>query len=345
MSTVLLTAGRDQTLSSSIEVDTNEILQLTIFCPTANIPKDIPHFKVKRKNYLDIYESFSVASVGAVVMNGSVYSITIPYPGEYKVFRPDITDFDIDIGVEYNKFPSLIGPEGETGPAGPGGGYLFQVGGSNSATHYHWAYLPFDQAQILIEATDPTVDVGDPSQPSYEITSSEGGDYQTHTHTMDIFYDYNNKIFICENVSDNFSDIPHSGFMIGGNEFRGRNNIASGEYSTVSGGNTNLASGDNSAIGGGTYNTASGESSTVSGGIENTASGLYSSIGGGYGNIAGDEYAVVSGGSENNASGLYSSIGGGEGNTASGIASTVSGGKNNSASGDNSWIPGGSNCL
>jgi hypothetical protein len=102
MSTVLLTAGRTKTLTSSIIVGENEVLQLTIFSPTVNIPKDIPLFRVKRKNVLDIYESFYLN--GVVAMSGSAYSLTISYPGEYKILRPDITAFDIDIGIEYDKF-------------------------------------------------------------------------------------------------------------------------------------------------------------------------------------------------------------------------------------------------
>ncbi|MGH6682615.1 MAG: hypothetical protein ACRECA_01600, partial [Pseudolabrys sp.] len=62
----------------------------------------------------------------------------------------------------------------------------------------------------------------------------------------------------------------------------GTDNIASGAYSSVSGGSYSTASGTSSSVSGGSYNTASGFNSSVSGGIKNTASGGGSSVSGGY---------------------------------------------------------------
>ena len=52
--------------------------------------------------------------------------------------------------------------------------------------------------------------------------------------------------------------------------------VASGNYSVVSGGRRNTASGADSVVGGGYQNVASGNYSAVPGGLQNTASGLYS---------------------------------------------------------------------
>ncbi|KXB97388.1 MAG: hypothetical protein AA908_06920 [Chlorobi bacterium NICIL-2] len=104
--------------------------------------------------------------------------------------------------------------------------------------------------------------------------------------------------------------------------------VASGNWSVVSGGTDNTASGTVSVVSGGTLNTASGTASVVSGGGSNTASG---------------DYSVVSGGGSNTASGDASVVSGGTLNTASGTASVVSGGTNNAASGAYSAIAGGSN--
>lgn len=49
----------------------------------------------------------------------------------------------------------------------------------------------------------------------------------------------------------------------------GLNNIASGDYASVSGGALNTASGKVASVSGGNGNTASGESASVSGGIAN----------------------------------------------------------------------------
>jgi len=148
--------------------------------------------------------------------------------------------------------------------------------------------------------------------------------------------------------------------------------VASGDYSTISGGSQNTSSGTYANIGGGAVNsatgqsscvlggascTASGTNSTVTGGQTNTASSNYSFVGGGQGNTAQtNAHATVCGGNGNTASGQYGFIGsgasnaasgstaivcGGNTNTASGVSSTVCGGRQNTANSDYSFIGGG----
>ena len=134
--------------------------------------------------------------------------------------------------------------------------------------------------------------------------------------------------------------------------------VASGNYSTIAGGQRNTASGAYSAIGGGYSNTASGSGATVAGGEVNTASGsVYPTIAGGTGNTASSNYSFVgggqsneaktnthatcAGGSSNDATGSLSFVGGGISNTASGLRSVVVAGDTNVASGANSCIVGG----
>lgn len=122
----------------------------------------------------------------------------------------------------------------------------------------------------------------------------------------------------------------------------GESNTASGTYSVVAGGNTNLASKTNSSVGGGFNNSASGTSSHVGGGTGHTTSGTTSYIGGGSSNTASGISSAVAGGSTNTASNTFAFVGGGGGNTASGIYAVIAGGQNNVASALSSTIAGGS---
>lgn len=90
-----------------------------------------------------------------------------------------------------------------------------------------------------------------------------------------------------------------------------------------------VASGNYSTIGGGQYNTASGTHSTVAGGQSNTASGA-SSCASGSSNTASGDQSVVAGGQQSTASQSYAAVGGGLLNT---------------ADADSSWIPGGRGAL
>jgi len=79
---------------------------------------------------------------------------------------------------------------------------------------------------------------------------------------------------------------------------------------------------------------ASGQYSVISGGASNTASDFCAAIGGGYANTVNQDYSVCAGGYSNIVSGTYSFIGGGASNTASGTSSCVIGGLSNVAAGD-----------
>jgi hypothetical protein len=90
----------------------------------------------------------------------------------------------------------------------------------------------------------------------------------------------------------------------------GRNNSAQGIDSTVGGGNGNGANSDNSTVSGGLGNSANALSSTVCGGETNVVNGSYGIIVGGTGNIINGQYAIVTHGSNNAADGNYSRAGG-----------------------------------
>jgi hypothetical protein len=119
--------------------------------------------------------------------------------------------------------------------------------------------------------------------------------------------------------------------------------VASGNYSTIAGGQRNTASGAYSAIGGGYSNTASGSGATVAGGEVNTASGsVYPTIAGGTGNTASSNYSFVGGGQSNEAkTNTHATCVGGISNDATGQYSFVGGGASNIASSQYSFVGGG----
>ncbi len=118
---------------------------------------------------------------------------------------------------------------------------------------------------------------------------------------------------------------PYSAILGGGGFFGVDRNVASGEFSTISGGRSNSASGQLSHVCGGYRNESTGMEAVVVGGIENTASGNDS---------------VVSGGLRNISSGARSQVCGGDTNEASGQDCSVSGGQGRKANGDSSWAAG-----
>lgn len=71
--------------------------------------------------------------------------------------------------------------------------------------------------------------------------------------------------------------------------------VASGDYSTISGGQNNQASGLSSTISGGANNLVSGSYAVVAGGSGNNAEGSYSVVPGGLNNYAKGQYSLAAG--------------------------------------------------
>ena len=72
-------------------------------------------------------------------------------------------------------------------------------------------------------------------------------------------------------------------------------NVASGDFSTISGGIGNIASGRQSTISGGSTNLATAERATVGGGVVNTSSGLGATVPGGRANWASGAWSLAAG--------------------------------------------------
>ena len=101
---------------------------------------------------------------------------------------------------------------------------------------------------------------------------------------------------------------------------------ATGDYSTVSGGELNHANGNYSSVSGGGDNIASGKKSSISGGKQNKATGEFSSVSGGDQNEAAGNQSTISGGTANKTTGDWSTIVGGAYNVAGGNSSLALGG-------------------
>jgi hypothetical protein len=117
-------------------------------------------------------------------------------------------------------------------------------------------------------------------------------------------------------------------------------NVASGAWSTVSGGIDNKASQTWASVAGGAGNAATGVGSSVSGGSGNTSSGSDSAVAGGTANLASASFAFVGGGTTNQATQTNSSVLAGANNLASGQNAAVLGGSANIASGTNAVASG-----
>ena len=87
--------------------------------------------------------------------------------------------------------------------------------------------------------------------------------------------------------------------------------VASGSYSTISGGQQHTSSGAGAFVGGGYQNVCSAYEGVIVGGSSNSTNSFQSFIGGGGANTANGTLAVAVGGASNASGGTYNFIGGG----------------------------------
>jgi hypothetical protein len=108
----------------------------------------------------------------------------------------------------------------------------------------------------------------------------------------------------------------------------GSNNEVNANYSAIMGGNLNRVSTANSFIGSGRRNRIDGTYSSIVGGQNDTIRGSYSFIGAGLSNSVDSSYSTIAGGSRNRIRAPYATIGGGDTNVVSSLGkfSTISGG-------------------
>ncbi len=126
----------------------------------------------------------------------------------------------------------------------------------------------------------------------------------------------------------------------------GNRNKATGTESTIAGGYSNNASQTRAFIGGGTTNTCSGNAGGVVSGFNNTAFGTYSFVGAGQSNYAEGAGSFIGGGLSNESRGTYSGVASGEDNdikTAGSTHSFIGGGYSNEINSTYSAIAGGYN--
>ena len=200
-------------------------------------------------------------------------------------------------------------------------------------------------AALFVGGMAPTFAASMPS------TYTKNGVTYDHVHDsglIGIYYKHAIKGYAVVTYTDNTYKTVKSSVT---GTYTGNALVASGENSSVSGGEDNTACGVGSSVSGGYANIASGDASgdylsvskysSVSGGESNTASGWCSSVSGGQSNTASGTESSVSGGAINTASGDYSSVSGGNNNVASGTDSSVFGGFQNTASNESSSVFGG----
>ena len=121
--------------------------------------------------------------------------------------------------------------------------------------------------------------------------------------------------------------------------------VASGDFSVLIGGEANTASAETSAVVGGIYNQATGVLASVVGGSSQTATGYSSAVVGGGGNTASGANSAVIGGAYNAVSGSYSAIICSDESTVTGPNSFLAGGVENHVEGHRAAIVAGSSNI
>ena len=97
---IVLTPGVSAQASSDIVVSNSNGLPICIYTDDGS---EIPYgviLYLQRRTPTGAYADVSTAGYGKIVLTQQCNVFAISIPGVYKVFRPDISEFGVNIGVD-----------------------------------------------------------------------------------------------------------------------------------------------------------------------------------------------------------------------------------------------------
>ena len=97
---IVLAPGVSEQASSDIVVTNSNGLPVSIFTDDGS---EIPYGAIlylQRLTAAGVYVDVATAGYGKIVLNQQCNLFAISIPGTYKVLRPDISQFGVNIGVE-----------------------------------------------------------------------------------------------------------------------------------------------------------------------------------------------------------------------------------------------------
>ena len=101
MATTLISNGKVRQTSAELTIHNGQFLTFSL-TSDAIIPNNMRQFKIERKNSENIFKPYSLNDGIFCYLDYDATEVTISVPGTYRIIRPDITNFDVNVGVEYS---------------------------------------------------------------------------------------------------------------------------------------------------------------------------------------------------------------------------------------------------
>lgn len=100
MATTLISNGKTRLVSPELTIHNGQFLTFTLTSDT-DIPNSMRQFKIERKNSENVFKPYSLNDGIFCYLDYDATEVTISVPGTYRIIRPDITNFNVNVGVEY----------------------------------------------------------------------------------------------------------------------------------------------------------------------------------------------------------------------------------------------------
>lgn len=101
MATTLISNGKTRQTSTEITIYNGQFLTFSL-TSDSDIPTTMRQFKIERKNSENVFKPYSLNDGIFCYLDYDANSVTISVPGTYRIIRPDITNFNVNVGVEYS---------------------------------------------------------------------------------------------------------------------------------------------------------------------------------------------------------------------------------------------------
>lgn len=100
MPTQILAPGQTESYSSEITIGADQEVTIQIYSDNGGGIPYGPTFRLQRKTILNNFEDVATIDMGRVVLKSDLTVLVLSASGTYRVYRPDISAFGVNIGVQ-----------------------------------------------------------------------------------------------------------------------------------------------------------------------------------------------------------------------------------------------------
>lgn len=106
MSDSVLAPGKTRTFSDEIQIAEGTLVLVSVYTATGKDLSFGPILTLQFKDINDSFVSVKTPKLGEITFSSNCQHVILGTPGTYRVYRPDLSSWSDDVGVEVLVYPN-----------------------------------------------------------------------------------------------------------------------------------------------------------------------------------------------------------------------------------------------